>query len=169
MLAANAKLAFICADRWMKNKYGRPLRKLVSQHFHLETYVDMVDTPALLSDVIAYPAIFVLSNQKPGHTRVAHRPAIEEAALSALASALTTKGKIKHDAVQELPHLAQSDEPWALRTLSRSRLFVSWKNNSPLLRSLDARLASVSRLVPIGSLLRHSTSSMSRTTESPHS
>ena len=34
-LSPGGQLGFICADRWMKNKYGGPLRKLVSDRFHL--------------------------------------------------------------------------------------------------------------------------------------
>ena len=35
-LAEGGVLGFICADRWMKNRYGGPLRKLVSEQFHLK-------------------------------------------------------------------------------------------------------------------------------------
>ena len=74
LLEPGGALGFICADRWMKNRYGGPLRKLTADKFHLKMYVDMVDTPAFLTDVIAYPAITIIANEKPGKTRVAHRP-----------------------------------------------------------------------------------------------
>ncbi len=61
LLNQNGSLGFICADRWMKNKYGGPLRRLIAEQFHLRAYVDMVNTPAFHSDVIAYPAIVVIS------------------------------------------------------------------------------------------------------------
>ena len=73
-LAKGGTLGFICADRWMKNRYGGPLRSLVADQFHLKIYVDMVDTPAFHSDVIAYPAIIIISLETPGATRIAHRP-----------------------------------------------------------------------------------------------
>ncbi len=57
MLAQGGNLGFICADRWIKNRYGWPLRSLIAKQFHLGIYVDMVDTPAFYADVIAYPAI----------------------------------------------------------------------------------------------------------------
>ena len=41
VLAPGGTLGFICADRWMKNKYGRPLRQLIADGFHLRYYVDM--------------------------------------------------------------------------------------------------------------------------------
>jgi type I restriction-modification system DNA methylase subunit len=77
LLEPGGALGFICADRWMKNRYGGPLRKLTADKFHLKMYVDMVDTPAFHADVIAYPAITIIANEKPGKTRVAHRPEIK--------------------------------------------------------------------------------------------
>jgi hypothetical protein len=91
MLAEGGSLGFICADRWMKNRYGGPLRDLVSEKFHLKVYVDMVDTPAFHKEVIAYPAITVISREKPGATRIAHRPPIDSATLAMLAEELKAK------------------------------------------------------------------------------
>lgn len=61
LLGQGGILGFICADRWMKNRYGGPLRRLVAERFHLRAYIDMTDTPAFHSDVIAYPAIMMIS------------------------------------------------------------------------------------------------------------
>ena len=36
LLAPAGVLGFICADRWTKNRYGAPLRKLVAKRFHLK-------------------------------------------------------------------------------------------------------------------------------------
>lgn len=55
VLSAGGCLGFICADRWMKNRYGGPLRSLVAEQFHLKFYVDMVGTPAFHADVSAIP------------------------------------------------------------------------------------------------------------------
>ena len=73
VLSEGGSLGFICADRWKKNRYGGPLRGLVAERFHLKIYVDMMDTPAFHSDVIAYPAITIISRESPGATRVAER------------------------------------------------------------------------------------------------
>jgi hypothetical protein len=35
LLAPGGRLGFICADRWFKNRYGGPLRRLVADKFHL--------------------------------------------------------------------------------------------------------------------------------------
>ena len=64
LLAPGGNLGFICADRWIKNRYGGPLRQFVADKFHLKCFVDMVNTDAFLSDVIAYPAIVVIAREK---------------------------------------------------------------------------------------------------------
>lgn len=35
VLPDSGSLGFICSDRWMKNRYGGPLRSLVAEQFHL--------------------------------------------------------------------------------------------------------------------------------------
>ena len=88
LLDNNGVLGFICADRWMKNRYGGPLRELIAEQFHLRTYVDMVGTPAFHSEVIAYPAITVVAKEATGPTYVAKRPEIEATVLQELARSL---------------------------------------------------------------------------------
>lgn len=70
LLASDGVLGIICADRWTKNHYGTVLRQMIAEHFHLRTYVDMVGTDAFHSNVLAYPAIIVVANSKPGKTTV---------------------------------------------------------------------------------------------------
>lgn len=119
LLALNGRLGFICADRWTKNRYGGPLRRLVSDRYRLRTYIDMVDTPAFHSDVIAYPAIFIIGNEKTGPTRIAHRPPVEAKALRALAKS------ILHDANPtsvQTSVVVKGDEPWILDGLDQLEL-----------------------------------------------
>jgi hypothetical protein len=88
LLNPGGVLGFICADRWMKNRYGRPLREMVASGYHLRAFVDMVDTPAFTTDVIAYPGIFVIANEPGNTTAVAKRPEISSQALTSLAKAM---------------------------------------------------------------------------------
>ncbi len=116
-LEEGGHLGFICADRWMKNRYGGPLRGLVARGFHLKTYVDMVDTPAFHTDVFAYPAITIIARERGRATRIAHRPEISAAALSELAGLLTAE-KLPKDGttVRELEDVAAGSEPWILES-----------------------------------------------------
>ncbi|MEZ5938371.1 MAG: Eco57I restriction-modification methylase domain-containing protein [Hyphomonadaceae bacterium] len=113
-LKKGGQLGFICADRWTKNKYGGPLRKLVSESYHLKYFIDMVDTPAFLSDVIAYPAITVIAKTQSGPTRIAARPAIDKKTLGNLAVALS-KPRL-NGVVQEIAALPAGASPWVLHT-----------------------------------------------------
>jgi hypothetical protein len=114
LLGTEGALSFICSDRWMKNRYGGPLRSMVSAGFHLKYYVDMVDTPAFTSEVTAYPAITVITKGKGSLTRVAHRPEIDSVKLKELVRKLQGTGHELNGAVQELPAVVGGAEPWVL-------------------------------------------------------
>jgi hypothetical protein len=110
LLDAAGTLGFICANRWTKNRYGAKLRKLISQQYNLDYYIDMAGTPAFTSDVIAYPAITVISNStKRTPTKISFRPEISSAHLSSLARSLI-KGAKEIDKIVINP----SEEPWFL-------------------------------------------------------
>lgn len=89
LLGKGGKLGFICADRWMKNKYGKKLRELVSKSYSMKIYVDMVDTDAFQAEVSAYPAITVIARDHSQVTRVFARPPVDAAFLKTLAADLT--------------------------------------------------------------------------------
>ena len=118
LLGAGGKLSFICADRWMKNRYGKKLREFIGKAYHLATYVDMVGTDAFHSEVSAYPAITVIERRAPGQgnnvTRVFARPEISGKVLGRLARELT-KPKLKTSSdVREIDKIATGGEPWIL-------------------------------------------------------
>ena len=140
-LSKGGSLGFICADRWMKNRYGGPLRKLVSREFHLKIYVDMVDTPAFHSDVIAYPAITVISREKPGVTRIARRPEIDRAALADLADALRVMALPKDaGTVRELSGVACGAEPWLLESSDQMALIRRLEQKFPMLEDTGCKV-----------------------------
>lgn len=114
LLRAGGQLGFICADRWTKNRYGGPLRALVASEFHLKAYIDMVDTPAFHSDVIAYPAITVIERATSGPTLVAEKPEIDGKVLKLLAKALRGNVKPLPKTVHRIEQVASGSEPWVL-------------------------------------------------------
>lgn len=133
-LAKGGSLGFICADRWTKNRYGGPLRRLVAEQFHLKIYVDMVDTPAFHSEVIAYPAITVISRTVPGATRIAHRPAVNRTALAQLATAL--RGSTLPDgaeSVREVAQVTRGADPWLLESSDQMSLIRRLEQQFPSL------------------------------------
>jgi hypothetical protein len=141
VLSDGGSLGFICADRWMKNRYGRPLRSLVAERFHLKVYVDMVDTPAFHSDVIAYPAITIISREMPGPTRIAHRPAIDRATLTKLSRLLTAPSLPKEVCpARELAQVTNGSEPWLLESYDQMALIRRLEKEFPLLEDVGCKV-----------------------------
>ena len=130
-LAPGGVLGFICADRWMKNKYGRPLRQLVADDFHLRYYVDMNETEPFLSGVTAYPAVTVIVRGDSGPTRLAYRPNVEASELNRLAGLL--RGNDEESEVAQADNVAATSQPWVLEGF----------NNLDLVRRLESELPSI--------------------------
>lgn len=74
LLGPTGVLGFICANRWIKNKYGGPLREMVARSFNLDVYIDLEQADAFHEQVDAYPAITVIrrrpADQSTGQTAV---------------------------------------------------------------------------------------------------
>ena len=142
LLGKCGSLAFICADRWMKNRYGGPLRNLVAEQFHLKIYIDMMDTPAFHSDVIAYPAITVITREAPGTTRIAHRPAIDRATLATLTDALCARilPKDEPGLVREMVGVADGSQPWLLESMDQMALIRRLERSFPSLEEVGCKI-----------------------------
>jgi len=140
LLAPGGKLCYICADRWMKNKYGGPLREFISNNFHLQAYVDMVDTNAFQSEVIAYPAIILLTTQKRPETYVAHRPEMKASSLQSLAVALRNG----HDTIDQQVHvstkLLNGNKPWIIGATDKLMLLRRIEEELPLLEDEECKV-----------------------------
>ncbi|MCE7011794.1 Eco57I restriction-modification methylase domain-containing protein [Kibdelosporangium philippinense] len=65
-LKPGGQLGFICADRWMRNQYGRKLRELVARRYSMDLVLVMHDVDAFKEQVSAYPAITIISNRPQG-------------------------------------------------------------------------------------------------------
>jgi Eco57I restriction-modification methylase len=117
LLKAGGECGYICSDRWMKNRYGGPLRAKVSSSYHLKTFVDMVGTEAFNVDVVAYPAITVIARGDGIETRVVQKPDINARALTKLASDLK-RGEMPSPAtgIAVMEKVTSGSEPWLLES-----------------------------------------------------
>lgn len=141
LLNKQGQLSFICADRWMKNRYGGPLRALVSQDFHLKAYVDMVDTPAFHSNVVAYPAVTVITREKGTVTRMAYRPAIEAQALASLAEGLRSQTPpVVSSGVREAVGVTSGSEPWILDSSDQLDLLRRLEETYPTIEEAGCKV-----------------------------
>jgi hypothetical protein len=124
----------------MKNKYGAPLRALVAGRYHLACYVDMVDTPAFDTEVIAYPAITVIKRESPGPTRIAHRPRIDREALAQLAQALHASSVPEGSGIVEIAGVARDHEPWILQSFDQLAIARRLEADFPVLEEAGCRV-----------------------------
>ncbi|QEP42640.1 modification methylase PaeR7I [Ectothiorhodospiraceae bacterium BW-2] len=133
LLTKNGALGFICADRWMKNRYGGPLRCYISKNFYLKAYVDMVDTDAFHAEVSAYPAITVLTKSKTSITRIAHRPKIDKKILSSISVDINSEVLPKSSVVREMAGILSGSDPWLLESSDQMSLIRRIENQFPTL------------------------------------
>jgi len=141
LLKEEGHLGFICSDRWMKNKYGGRLRKLIATHFHLKFHIDMVDTAAFKEDVIAYPAISVITRSKGDKTRIAYRPNVNHEDLSLLASLLKNGRELSSQLkVHEIENAAGDADPWILDYPDRLNIVRRLERKFPLIEQTGCRV-----------------------------
>ncbi|HEX2079801.1 MAG TPA: Eco57I restriction-modification methylase domain-containing protein [Longimicrobium sp.] len=69
LLAPCGVLGFITANRYAKNLYGRGLRRLIADRYHVRYFLNLEHTQPFEVDVSAYPAITVLDRQRGCATR----------------------------------------------------------------------------------------------------
>ena len=140
LLAKNGTLGFICADRWMKNRYGGPLREYIGRGFHLKAYIDMVDTNAFHSEVSAYPAITIITKSKAGATRIAHRPEIDKKVLASVAKEIKSTTLDKNSSVREMFGVVSGSEPWLLESLDHISLVRRIEGQFPALEQSGCKV-----------------------------
>lgn len=140
LLAPGGHFAFICSDRWTKNRYGGPLRKMVSKNYHLKVYVDMMGASAFHSEVSAYPSITVIARQASGTTRIACRPNLEKTQLKKLASALVAPEIPTDNGVFELKGVANGMEPWIFDASDQLDIVRRLEKNFPTLEEAGCRV-----------------------------
>ncbi len=145
LLAPGGRLGFICANRWLKNKYGGPLRAKIVNGFTLKHYIDMEGIDAFHSEVIAYPAITVIQRSADG-------------ALSAVPTRVACSGVISDE--RGLPHLVEAmlashadtgvvgeiclagsgESPWLLDDLTRLDLVRRLEHQFPTLEEVGCKV-----------------------------
>jgi hypothetical protein len=142
LLSPSGVLSFICADRWVSNKYGAPLRELVSSKFKLRCYIDLHNASPFESEVIAYPSIFVMSPGKSENVPVITLATGSEEESRAVPSALhgDTQGLPSGVSVATYGTWFEGSEPWILGSPAHLEA----------LRALEAAFAPITSTARVG-------------------
>lgn len=140
LLADDGRLAFICANRWLKNKYGGPLRALIARDYALTHYIDMDGTDAFQAEVMAYAAITVIRRGHHNLTRIARRPALDPASLKPLVHAMLGEGPRSDPRVEEVEQAVRGSEPWLLDAADQLRLLRRLEQRFPEIEDADCKV-----------------------------
>jgi hypothetical protein len=130
--------ACICADRWMKNRYGRVLRGMVAEAYHLDAYIDFTDCPAFESEVSAYPAVTIIRRGPGKQTRVAFRPEVDRRHLQELADAVVTGHD--HPDVAEMENVVVGEHPWIFESAGLMAVIRKIERRFPLMEEVGCRV-----------------------------
>ena len=138
-LRQDGKLGFICADRWMRNQYGRVLRELISKQYSVDAVVTMHDVDAFEEQVSAYPAVTVLSRRKQGPVEVVDTKAGFGVAEGTLVLTHNSQSHPAHLATAtftaaRLPHWFSGDQSWPNGSPERLALIEYLTDNFPPLQ-----------------------------------
>jgi len=130
LLSSDGVLSFICADRWIANKYGAPLRQILSENFGVACYVDLHTASPFDSEVIAYPSIFAIHRREVKRTHVLTLATASSEECAAVLPAIR-KGATAQPGVSVSVYDTwfEGDEPWV----------ISSPEHLAVLRALEAR------------------------------
>ena len=131
-------LGFICADRWMRNQYGRHLRQLIADEYSVDATIVMHDVDAFHHQVSAYPAISVVRRAPQGTTVVADtRRSFGPVDATAIRTRLgqedahpVVNGRYE---IARLPHWFDGSDSWPSGSPGRLALIEDLNDRFPLL------------------------------------
>jgi hypothetical protein len=174
-LKAGGTSAFICADRWMRNAYGRDLRSLVAEQYAVDTVLVAHDVDAFEQSVSAYPAITVIRRAEQRGAIIADTTSAfgpDQARRFAHWSAARRPASLRADGIRaaRLPTWFSGDRSWPTGTPEQLAVVADVERRLPPLEdrgtgtrigigvasgadgvfvTKDKRLAEPSRLMPL--------------------
>jgi len=143
-LRTGGKLGFICADRWMRNQYGRLLRSLIAASYNIEVVISMHDVDAFEEQVSAYPAITILHRGRQGEVVVADTTRkFGEQDASKVHGYVRSGGFeiLANDRyeIARLPHWFDGDESWPAGNPKQLAMIEHLSDKFPTLENAETR------------------------------
>jgi len=130
LLSSRGCLAYICANRFAKNLYGRGLRQLIAQDFHVRYYLNLEHTQPFVTEVSAYPCITVLDRQRGEPTHAATLERADEATLAAFHPRHLKRASSK---LAVFPSWYENGEAWTATEQTSFDLLAALAVRCPLL------------------------------------
>lgn len=131
-------LGFICADRWMRNQYGRHLRRLIVSGYSVEATITMHEADAFDEQVSAYPAISIIRRAEQGSAVAAETGrsfSSQDAAVVVAWSRKRSATPLRTDRfeIARLPHWFDGEDSWPAGSPSRLALIEYLNERFPLI------------------------------------
>lgn len=144
-LTPDGVLGFICADRWMRNQYGRRLRKLIADRYSMDFVAIMHDVNAFEEPVAAYPAVTVLRNGAQGPAVAADTTkAFGPSQAHELLAWMRETGDTARDAqafhATTLPHWFPAEDSWPSASPARLAMLEDLNDRFPALGDTSIRV-----------------------------
>ncbi len=141
-LSSGGSLAFICANRFAKNQYGRRLRELIAREFRVRYYLNLEHTQPFADEVSAYPCIAVIDRHKGGETWAATLESIEPEVLDGLR--VNAYNVAESPLLVRFPRWYQDGAPWvATRRDAFERLELLAKRHPSIEDSAEATVIGI--------------------------
>lgn len=136
LLCDGGRLSFICTDRWVKNRYGRGLRRMISEGFSLEAFIDLYGYDAFDRPVMTYPAITQIRKSKQTEVVVASSEDLSvEHSLRIYESCLGKKRKL-----DQRKNVVDGERPWLFGSRDEIDLVKGIEGRFPLIESAGCRV-----------------------------
>jgi len=133
LLSSQGVLSFICADRWILNRYGAPLRSQISESFCVRAYIDLHSASPFESDVIAYPSIFVIGRGKTTSVDVFRLKTADKADCDAIRLKLRGGEAKERICYASYDQWFVEDEPWILSSPEQLKTLRKLEMDFPLI------------------------------------
>lgn len=134
LLSPGGVLAFITANRFAKNLYGRKLRKLIADRYHVRYYLNLEHTQPFLSEVSAYPAIVLIDQARGKPTQAATLEDIGTENLDAVRQAAESSDR-GAAGVTEFPSWYPDGSAWLTTSHDEQRSLDRLNDSLPALES----------------------------------
>ncbi len=68
-LSSQGRVCYITPDRWLKNQYGKSLRKFIATHYSVPAVFSLDGTNPFEEEVYGYPLVSLITSERVDHTR----------------------------------------------------------------------------------------------------
>jgi len=106
MLSDKGVFSFICTNRFTKSSYGKQLRRLIADKYHVALYLNMEHSQPFVEEVSAYPAIYIIDHHRDRET---YSATINDAAAATLNQMRMDQPK---NALSVFKQWYKGDSPW---------------------------------------------------------